>query len=85
MTHSGRCYAPINSRIREGESSTKNKGIKIAAPKKKDKESINEPITELKANEFINFIKHSVITVFCSTWMTTKIQMESLPIFSVRV
>ena len=46
MTHSGRCYAPINSRIKEGESSTENEGIKIVAPKRKDKEPINEPVTE---------------------------------------
>ena len=59
MTHSGRCYAPINSGTREGESSTENEGIKIATPKRKDKESINEPITEMEVDEFLKFIKHS--------------------------
>ena len=50
---------PINSRTREGEGSTENGEIKIAASKKKDKEPINEPITEVEANEFLKFIKHS--------------------------
>ena len=59
MTHSGRCYAPINSRIKERGSSTENGGIKIATPKNKDKEPINESITEIKADEFLKFIKHS--------------------------
>ena len=59
MTRSGRCYASINSRTKEGESSTTNEGIKIVAPKGKDKESINEPVTEEEANEFLKFIKYS--------------------------
>ena len=59
MTRNSRCYAPINSGAREGESSTKNRGIKITASKRKDKEPINEPITEVEANEFLKFIKHS--------------------------
>ena len=59
MTRSGRCYAPINSGIRERESSTANEGIKIAAPKRKDKKPINKPVTEMKADEFLKFIKHS--------------------------
>ena len=59
MTRSDRCYTPINSGTRKGESSTGNGGIKIAAPKKKDKVPINEPATEVEANEFLKFIKHS--------------------------
>ena len=59
MTRNGRCYAPINSGIREGESSTKNGGTKIAALKRKDKEPINEPVTEMEADKFLKFIKHS--------------------------
>ena len=59
MTRSGRCYAPINSGTREGESSTNNGGIKIAAPKRKDKKPINEPVTKMEADEFLRFIKHS--------------------------
>ena len=42
MTRSGRCYAPINSKPREEESSTENGGIKIGAPKKEDKEPMND-------------------------------------------
>ena len=59
ITRSGRCYAPINSETREGESSTENGGIKVTAPKRKDKESINEHVTEKEADEFLKFIKHS--------------------------
>ena len=63
MTRSGRCYASINSGTREGESSTANKRIKIAAPKRKDKKLINEPITEEKEDEFLKFIKHSEYSI----------------------
>ena len=59
MTCSGRCYSPINSGTKEGESSTANEETKIAAPKRKDKEPINEPVTKEEANEFLKFIKHS--------------------------
>ena len=59
MIHSGQCYAPINLGTREGESSTDNGGIKMAALKRKDKEPINEPVTEMEADEFLKFIKHS--------------------------
>ena len=38
MTPSGRCYASINLRTREWESSVTNEGTKIVAPKRKDKE-----------------------------------------------
>ena len=60
---SGQCYAPINLGTRERESFTKNGGIKIAAPKGKDKEPINEPVTEEEANEFLKFIKHSEYSI----------------------
>ena len=33
--------------------------MKIVASKKKDKEPINEPVTEIEADEFLKFIKHS--------------------------
>ena len=46
MTRSGWCYAPINLGTRERESSTENGGIKIAAPKRKDREPINEPVRD---------------------------------------
>ena len=63
MTHSGRCYAPVTTEVRERESSAKNGGVKIAASKKKDKELINEPVTELEANKFLTFIKHSEYSI----------------------
>ena len=64
MTRSGRCYAPVTSGTKEGEGSTKkNEGMKITVSKKKDKESINEPVTELEADEFLKFIKHSEYSI----------------------
>ena len=63
MTRSGRCYITINSGSKEGESSAANEGTKIAVPKRKDKESINEPIIEEEANEFLKFIKHSEYSI----------------------
>ena len=63
MTCSGRCYGSINSRIREGESSTENGGIKIATLKMKDKKPINKPVTEMEVDEFLKFIKHSEYSI----------------------
>ena len=63
MTRSGRCYAPIISGAKEGETSIENEGMKIAASKKKDKEPINEPVTEMEADEFLKFIKHSEYSI----------------------
>ena len=37
--------------------------MKITALKKKDKKSINEPITEMEADEFLKFIKHSEYSI----------------------
>ena len=37
--------------------------MKIVASKKKDKESINEPVTEMEADEFLKFIKHSEYSI----------------------
>ena len=59
MTRSNRCYALVTTEVREGESSVKNEGVKIAASKKKDKEPINKPVTEMETDEFLKFIKHS--------------------------
>ena len=63
VTRSGRCYAPVTSRAKEGETSAENEGIKITALKRKDKEPINEPVTELEADEFLKFIKHSEYSI----------------------
>ena len=63
MTCSGRCYAPINPETGEGESSAANERTKIAAPKGKEKEPINEPVTEKETEEFLKFIKHSEYSI----------------------
>ena len=63
MTRSGRCYAPGTSGTKEVETSPDNEEMKIAASKKKDKEPINEPITEMEADEFLKFIKHSEYSI----------------------
>ena len=63
MTRSGRCYAPSSSGVKEMETSPDNEGIKITVSKKKDKEPINEPITEMEADEFLKFIKHSEYSI----------------------
>ena len=63
MARSGQCYASINSRAKKGENSSKSGGIKIAIPKGKDKEVINEPIIEAEVNEFLKFIKHSEYSI----------------------
>ena len=63
MTRSSRCYAPVTTKAKEGEGSTKNEGMKIAALKRKDKEPINEPVTEMEVEEFLKFIKHSEYSI----------------------
>ena len=63
MTRSGRCYALVTTEVREGESSAENEGVKIAAPKKKDKKSINERVTKMEADEFLKFIKHNEYSI----------------------
>ena len=50
-------------RSKKGETSTENKGMKIVASKKKDKEPINEPVIEMEADEFLKFIKHSEYSI----------------------
>ena len=59
ITRSGLCYASINPETREGESPTANERTKITATKGKEKEPMNEPVTEKEAEEFLKFIKHS--------------------------
>ena len=58
MTRSGRCYAPIDSKEKEGEESVEEGRVKITVPKGKGKEVINRPVTEAEVNEFQKFIKH---------------------------
>ena len=54
MTRSGRCYASFNSRVKKGEESVEEDGVKIIVPREKDKEVINEPVIEVKVNDFSN-------------------------------
>ena len=49
----------MNPKTREGESSATNERTKITASKGKEKEPINEHVTEKEADEFLKFIKHS--------------------------
>ena len=63
MTRSGRCYALINPETREEESSAANERTKITVPKGKEKEPMNEPVTEKEAEEFLKFIKHSEYSI----------------------
>ena len=37
--------------------------LKITTLKKKDKKPINEPVTEMEAEEFLKFIKHSEYSI----------------------
>ena len=63
MTHSGRCYAPINLEAKEGEESVEEDGVKITVTKGKDKKVINKLVTEAEVNEFFKFIKHSEYSI----------------------
>ena len=54
---------PDYFRSKEGETSAENEGMKIATLKKKDKEPINESVTEIEADEFLKFIKHSEYSI----------------------
>ena len=63
MTRSGRCYASFNSRVKKREESIEEDGVKIIVPREKDKEVINEPVTEAEVNEFLKFIKHSEYSI----------------------
>ena len=79
MTRSGRCYASVTTEVREGESSAENGGVKIAASKKKDKELINEPVTEMEADEFLKFIKHNEYSIVEQLHkLSTKISLLAL-------
>ena len=59
LTRSGRCYTPGLSGVKGGEEGTEQSDIEITILKKKGKESLNEPVSEAEANEFLKFIKHS--------------------------
>ena len=59
MTCSGRCYATGPSGVKEGEEGIGQSDVEVTVSKKKGKEPLNEPVTEIEANKFLKFIKHS--------------------------
>ena len=63
MTRSGQCYAPGPSRVKEREEGAKQSDVEVTVSKKKGKETLNEPVTEIEANEFLKFIKHSEYSI----------------------
>ena len=54
ITRSGRCYTPINSRVKEREKSIEEGRVKITILKRKDKKVINKQVTKVEVNEFSN-------------------------------
>ena len=63
LTRNGRCYVPTLSGVKEEEEYTEQSGIEVTILKKKGKESLNEPVTEEKANEFLKFVKYSEYSI----------------------
>ncbi|XP_038993036.1 uncharacterized protein LOC120116692 [Hibiscus syriacus] len=58
FTRSGRCYSP-NSTNEPEKIATPDKGKKVEIQLKDDEPTINEPVTENEAVEFLKFLKHS--------------------------
>ena len=63
MTHSGRCYASGLSRVKGGEEGVEQSDVEVTILKKKEKEPLNESVSEAEANEFLKFIKHSEYSI----------------------
>ena len=53
LTRSGRCYALSLLGVKEGGECTEQSDVEVTVLKKKGKELLNEPIFEVKANEFL--------------------------------
>ena len=60
LTCSGRCYAPGLAGVKGGEEGIERSDVEVIVLKKKEKEPLNESVSEAEANEFLKFIKHSV-------------------------
>ncbi|XP_039054129.1 uncharacterized protein LOC120196383 [Hibiscus syriacus] len=58
FTRSGRCYSP-NPTNEPEKIATPDKGKKVEIQLKDDEPTINEPVTENEAVEFLKFLKHS--------------------------
>ena len=54
---------PGFSRVKEGGKRTEQSDVEVTVLKKKGKESLNEPVSEEEANEFLKFIKHSEYSI----------------------
>ena len=63
LTHSGRCYAPGPSGIKEREEGIEQSDVEVTILKKKGKKPLNEPVSKAEANEFFKFIKHSTYSI----------------------
>ena len=63
LIHSGQCYAPSLSRVKEGKEGTERSDVEVTVLKKKGKKPLNEPISKIEANEFFKFIKHSEYSI----------------------
>ena len=57
------CYAPGPSGVKGGEKGIKQSDVEVTVLKKKGKEPLNEPVSEMEANEFFKFIKHSEYSI----------------------
>ena len=66
MTCTGRCYALDFLGVMEGEKHFKQSGVKITVLKKKSEEPRNESVIEIEANEFLKFIKYSIVEQYIS-------------------
>ena len=49
LTHSGRCYAPGLTGVKGGEEGAEQSGVEVTVLKKKGKEPLNKPISEVEA------------------------------------
>ena len=63
LTRSGRCYASSLSGVKERGERTEQSDVEVTVSTKKGKKSLNEPVTESEANEFLKFIKHSEYSI----------------------
>ena len=63
MFRSGRNYVPGSLRVKEKGKGTGQSDVEVTVLMKKGKEPLNEPVTEIEANEFLKFIKHNKYSI----------------------
>ena len=56
-------YALGLSGVKGAEEGAEQSDVEVTILKKKEKESLNEPVSKGKANEFLKFIKHSEYSI----------------------